>query len=100
MQILSKKHTRISVIISRSKLIFFVDFSATVTNLQAKVESLTTTNALMKEDLAIAKNNILSVQEENRQLKKELGIEVKDANEVYIYIYVKTARFMYNLLCY
>lgn len=59
------------------------NFSATVTNLQAKVESLTTTNALMKEDLAIAKNNILSVQEENRQLKKELGIEVKDANEVY-----------------
>jgi len=37
----------------------------------------------MKEDLAIAKNNILSLQEENRQLKKELGIEVKDANEVY-----------------
>ncbi|XP_050463113.1 RUN and FYVE domain-containing protein 2-like isoform X3 [Cataglyphis hispanica] len=55
--------------------------NATVTNLQAKVESLTTTNALMKEDLAIAKNNILSVQEENRQLKKELGIEIKDANE-------------------
>ncbi|XP_067214411.1 RUN and FYVE domain-containing protein 2 isoform X1 [Linepithema humile] len=55
--------------------------NATVTNLQAKVESLTTTNALMKEDLAIAKNNILSFQDENRQLKKELGIEVKDANE-------------------
>ncbi|EZA52929.1 RUN and FYVE domain-containing protein [Ooceraea biroi] len=55
--------------------------NATVTNLQAKVESLTTTNALMKEDLSIAKNNILSLQDENRQLKKELGIEVKDANE-------------------
>lgn len=63
--------------------IFSADFSATVTNLQAKVESLTTTNALMKEDLAIAKNNILSLQDENRQLKKELGIEVKDANEVH-----------------
>ena len=36
----------------------------------------------MKEDLAIAKNNILSLHEENRQLKKELGIEVKDPNEV------------------
>ena len=59
-----------------------VDFSATVTNLQAKVESLTTTNALMKEDLSIAKNNILSLHEENRQLKKELGIEIKDTNEV------------------
>lgn len=78
------------------KIDFSVDFSATVTNLQAKVESLTTTNALMKEDLAIAKNNILSIQEENRQLKKELGIEVKDANEVYI----KSARFMYGLICY
>ncbi|XP_076284228.1 protein RUFY3 isoform X3 [Lasioglossum baleicum] len=55
--------------------------NATVTNLQAKVESLTTTNALMKEDLSIAKNNILSLHEENRQLKKELGIEVKDTNE-------------------
>lgn len=78
------------------KIDFSVDFSATVTNLQAKVESLTTTNALMKEDLAIAKNNILSIQEENRQLKKELGIEVKDANEVYI----KSARFMCGLICY
>jgi len=78
------------------KIDFSVDFSATVTNLQAKVESLTTTNALMKEDLAIAKNNILSIQEENRQLKKELGIEVKDANEVYI----KPACFMYRLVCY
>lgn len=38
----------------------------------------------MKEDLSIAKNNILSLQEENRQLKKELGIEVKDANEVHV----------------
>nr|XP_050862386.1 RUN and FYVE domain-containing protein 2-like isoform X1 [Vespula vulgaris] len=55
--------------------------NATVTNLQAKLETLTTTNALMKEDLSIAKNNFLSLQEENRQLKKELGIEIKDANE-------------------
>jgi hypothetical protein len=51
-------------------------FSATVTNLQAKVEALTTTNALMKEDMAIAKNNILSLCEENANLKKELGLDV------------------------
>lgn len=50
--------------------------SATVTNLQTKVESLTTTNALMKEDLAIAKNNLLSLYEENRKLKLELGHDV------------------------
>ncbi|XP_066998946.1 RUN and FYVE domain-containing protein 2 [Anabrus simplex] len=49
--------------------------NATVTNLQTKVETLTTTNALMKEDLAIAKNNILSLQEENALLKKQLGSE-------------------------
>jgi hypothetical protein len=51
-------------------------FSATVTNLQAKVETLTTTNALMKEDLAIAKNNILSLYDENTNLKKELGLDI------------------------
>ncbi|XP_066591583.1 RUN and FYVE domain-containing protein 2-like isoform X3 [Prorops nasuta] len=55
--------------------------NATVTNLQAKVESLTATNTLMKEDLAIAKTNIMSLHDENRQLKKELGIEVKETNE-------------------
>ncbi|XP_043470076.1 protein RUFY3 isoform X2 [Leptopilina heterotoma] len=55
--------------------------NATVTNLQAKVESLTTTNALMKEDLSIAKNSYLALQYENQQLKKELGIEIKDSNE-------------------
>nr|CAI5865388.1 unnamed protein product [Callosobruchus analis] len=35
--------------------------NATVANLQSKVESLTTTNALMKEDLAISKNNLQSL---------------------------------------
>nr|XP_012144175.1 PREDICTED: RUN and FYVE domain-containing protein 2 isoform X1 [Megachile rotundata] len=55
--------------------------NATVTNLQAKVESLTTTNTLMKEDLAIAKKNILSLRQENWQLKKELEIEIKDTYE-------------------
>ncbi|RZF32912.1 hypothetical protein LSTR_LSTR004303 [Laodelphax striatellus] len=51
--------------------------NATVGNLQAKVESLTTTNALMKEDLSIAKKNILTLMEENANLKSdryELGI--------------------------
>lgn len=52
--------------------------SATVTNLQTKVESLTTMNALMKEDLAIAKNSLLALYEENRQLKQELGRDVSD----------------------
>ncbi|XP_046407032.1 RUN and FYVE domain-containing protein 2 isoform X3 [Ischnura elegans] len=50
--------------------------NATVTNLQSKVESLTATNALMKEDLAIAKNTILSLHEENCNLRKEIGHDV------------------------
>lgn len=36
------------------------------------METLTTTNALMKEDLAISKNSILALQDENRQLKQKL----------------------------
>lgn len=54
--------------------IFIFLFSATVGNLQTKVESLTTTNALMKEDLAIARNSLLALQAENlalRQSKQE-----------------------------
>ncbi|XP_075209817.1 RUN and FYVE domain-containing protein 2-like isoform X2 [Lycorma delicatula] len=45
--------------------------NATVGNLQAKVEALTTTNALMKEDLEIAKSNILALIDENTKLKNE-----------------------------
>lgn len=57
-------------------------FSATVTNLQTKVEQLTTTNALMKEDLAIAKNSLLTLYDENRQLRKELGREAGDPVQI------------------
>lgn len=48
---------------------FLEFFSATVANLQAKVEQLTTTNALMKEDLAIARNGLLTLQAENAALR-------------------------------
>lgn len=41
-----------------------------MTNLQAKVSSLTTTNALLKEDLAIARNSFLALQAENQLLKQ------------------------------
>ncbi|CAG4970764.1 unnamed protein product [Parnassius apollo] len=50
--------------------------NATVANLQAKVESLTTTNALMKEDLAIAKNTMITLVEENNQFKHALGQDI------------------------
>lgn len=45
--------------------------NATVTNLQQKLESLQTANTLMKEDIAIAKNNILQLQQENSVLRSE-----------------------------
>ncbi|XP_054088554.1 protein RUFY3 isoform X4 [Zeugodacus cucurbitae] len=48
--------------------------NATVGNLQAKVESLTTTNALMKEDLAIARNSLLALQAENQALRQNATI--------------------------
>ncbi|XP_077543315.1 RUN and FYVE domain-containing protein 2-like isoform X4 [Haemaphysalis longicornis] len=52
--------------------------NATVTNLQQKVEQLQTTNALMKEDLAISKNQILSLEEENRVLRDHQDSIVED----------------------
>ncbi|XP_029407674.2 protein RUFY3 isoform X3 [Bactrocera dorsalis] len=48
--------------------------NATVGNLQAKVESLTTTNALMKEDLAIARNSLLALQAENQALRQNATV--------------------------
>jgi len=48
------------------------NLNASVTNLQAKVESLTNTNALMREDLAISKNKINAVEKENASLVEEL----------------------------
>jgi hypothetical protein len=43
-----------------------------VANMQAKMESLTTTNALMKEDLAIARGSLYRSQEENKRLLSQL----------------------------
>ncbi|XP_063587385.1 RUN and FYVE domain-containing protein 2 isoform X2 [Penaeus vannamei] len=55
--------------------------NATVTDLQAKMETLTTTNALMKEDLAIAKNSILHLQEDNDRLRKDKGLPTQQQQE-------------------
>eukprot|EP00095_Tigriopus_kingsejongensis_P009273 maker-scaffold1754_size28903-snap-gene-0.8 protein:Tk09273 transcript:maker-scaffold1754_size28903-snap-gene-0.8-mRNA-1 annotation:"run and fyve domain-containing protein 2 isoform x3" len=48
--------------------------TATVTNLETKVESLTTTNALMREDLAIHKNSLGRFQCENRRLLLQVDV--------------------------
>lgn len=55
--------------------------NATVTNLQAKMEALTTTNALMKEDLAIAKTSIIRLQDDNDRLRKEKGLPTQQQQE-------------------
>lgn len=52
-------------------LIINFTHSATVTNLQQKFEQAMTTNALMKEDLAISKNTILELEEEKKQLETQ-----------------------------
>ncbi|ALC47169.1 CG31064 [Drosophila busckii] len=54
--------------------------NATVGNLQAKVESLTTTNALMKEDLAIARNSLLALQAENQAMRQSASQGQSDSN--------------------
>jgi len=46
--------------------------NATVTSLQTKLETLTTTHALMKEDLSISKKNMEKVTAENKKLRQEL----------------------------
>ena len=46
-------------------------FSATVTNLQQKLEGLQTANTLMKEDIRIAKSNIVQLQQENLNLRRD-----------------------------
>eukprot|EP00096_Caligus_rogercresseyi_P004306 TRINITY_DN1851_c0_g3_i1.p1 TRINITY_DN1851_c0_g3~~TRINITY_DN1851_c0_g3_i1.p1 ORF type:complete len:553 (-),score=110.29 TRINITY_DN1851_c0_g3_i1:358-1926(-) len=50
--------------------------NATVANLEAKVEGLTATNALMKEDLAISKNSLFIAEEENRKLRSQMGMSM------------------------
>lgn len=46
--------------------------TTTVTNLEAKVENLTTTNCLMKEDLSICKDELTKTRVENRNLLVQL----------------------------
>ena len=39
-----------------------------MSTMQSKIEGLTTTNALMKEDLSICRNALSKTQDENRKL--------------------------------
>jgi len=49
-----------------------VAFRATVTNLESKVETLTTSNTLIKEELEMSKSSLATLKEENELLKKQL----------------------------
>jgi len=50
---------------------FFINFSSTVSSLHSRVDSLEKSNTKLIEELAIAKNNIIKLQEENHQLRSE-----------------------------
>nr|CAG4651728.1 EOG090X043H [Triops cancriformis] len=54
--------------------------TATVSNLQVRVESLTTTNALMKEDLSLTKTSLAALQQENAALKSHLKQNLHSVN--------------------
>jgi hypothetical protein len=65
------------------------DGRAQVSNLQGRITSLTTTNALLKEDLAATKNHNMQLSEETRALGAMLlssttGTAVPKANGVSI----------------
>lgn len=51
--------------------LFYYPSSATVANLQQKLEQVQADNCLMKEDLAIAKNTIITLQSEASSLANE-----------------------------
>ncbi|XP_050437503.1 RUN and FYVE domain-containing protein 2 isoform X4 [Adelges cooleyi] len=46
---------------------------ATVANLESKVETLTTSNTLIKEELEMSKTSLLVLKEENQSLKNQLA---------------------------
>lgn len=47
-------------------------FRATVANLESKVETLTTSNTLIKEELNMANNSYVTLKEENQLIKNQL----------------------------
>ena len=56
------------------------NLTANVMNLQARVESLSNTNALMTEDLAITKRTVTALKQENSSLHLELEKQTNMAN--------------------
>uniref|UniRef100_A0A0K2T6V3 RUN domain-containing protein n=1 Tax=Lepeophtheirus salmonis TaxID=72036 RepID=A0A0K2T6V3_LEPSM len=77
-----KKPEKISAVLDQKNYIEELNrhLNATVANLEAKVESLTATNALMKEDLAISKNSLFCAEEENQKLLSTMGMTLLDSS--------------------
>lgn len=65
-----------------------ITFRATVANLESKVETLTTSNTLIKEELDMAKTSLSELQEENQSLKNQL-IKKDDTTNVDIFFFFK-----------
>lgn len=65
------------------------NFRATVANLESKVETLTTSNTLIKEELDMAKNSLTTLKDENQLLKKQLIKEddLKNVDNFKFFIY-------------
>lgn len=59
----------------------FNGFRATVANLESKVETLTTSNTLIKEELDMANNSYAMLKEENQLIKNQL-IKQNDSKNV------------------
>uniref|UniRef100_A0A8C5A3P4 RUN and FYVE domain containing 2 n=1 Tax=Gadus morhua TaxID=8049 RepID=A0A8C5A3P4_GADMO len=56
-------------------------FSSTVNGLQGRVDNLEKSNTKLIEELAIAKNNIIKLQEENQQLRSENSLILLKAKQ-------------------
>lgn len=64
---------------------YIITFRATVANLESKVETLTTSNTLIREELDMAKNSLTTLKEENQSLKNQLIKKLDDSKDVDIF---------------
>jgi len=71
--------------------------SATVTNLQQKLEGLQTATTLMKEDIRIAKSNIVQLQQENLNLRRDKE-SLLDEHHRQMQVHTGTGTHMYTVV--
>lgn len=62
--------------------VMIVVFRATVANLESKVETLTTSNTLIKEELDMAKTSLATLKEENQFLKNQITKQEDSKNVI------------------